>query len=360
MKHVRSLPIICLSALLSLALLALPAVGQFETRARQTLPAEGYFMAVGDLNGDGVPDVAVTVDGGFAVLISNGDGTFRSPVVYPTELSYSLAVADFNGDGRLDIVVANLNFSPSTVSVYLGNGDGTFQTVPIVSNTTEGSYYVAVGDFNNDHKPDIVIIDPPYVSVLLGNGDGTFRAPSDNDSFKGPEQLAVGDFNNDHNLDVLVDGGSGLSSDFGILLGNGDGTLQPVLVYPLAIRPDSAAAVGDFNRDGNLDFAIAQDGIEVFLGRGDGTFQPGVNYPIAGLVADVISGYFKDNDSLDLVAASNPPSVVDELIGNGDGTFQPVQFFADGLGGGPLAGDFNHDGRLDIALLNGDFGLSTM
>jgi len=345
-----------LAAWFAVAGAALPAWAQFETRARQSLSSHGYAMAVGDFNGDGVPDIAAIVDNGFVVLMGNGDGTFQNPVAYSTELAYSLAIADFNNDGNLDIVVANLD--PSTVSVYLGNGDGTFQP-PLASGTTYGSYYIAVGDFNNDGKLDVVIIDPPYVSVLLGNGDGTFQPPSDNDSFKGPEQLAVGDFNNDHFLDVLVSGGSGLSSDFGVLLGNGNGTLQPAITYPLQVRPDSAAAVGDFNHDGNLDFAIAQDGVEVFLGRGDGTFQLGVNYPIPGLVADVVAGYFGGDGNLDLVAASDPPSVVDELVSNGDGTFE-VRFYADGVGGGPYAGDFNHDGKLDLALLSPDLGVTTM
>jgi len=346
-----------LGALFAVVGSAVPTWAQFETRARQSLSSHGYTMAVGDFNGDGIPDIAAIVDNGFVVLMGNGDGTFQNPVAYSTELAYSLAIADFNNDGNLDIVVANLD--PSTVSVYLGNGDGTFQP-PLASGTTYGSYYIAVGDFNNDGKLDVVIIDPPYVSVLLGNGDGTFQPPSDNDSFKGPEQLAVGDFNNDHFLDVLVSGGSGLSSDFGVLLGNGNGTLQPAITYPLQERPASGAAVGDFNNDGNLDFAIAQDGVEVFLGRGDGTFQPGVNYPVGRQANAVAVGDFRGDGVLDLVEASGPPAAIAEFIGNGDGTFQPVQFYADGVGGGPWVGDFNHDGKLDLAIFNFDLGVTTM
>ncbi len=106
----------------------------------------------------------------------------------------------------------------SSVSVYLGNGDGTFQS-PKTSSTTANCSFVAVGNFNGDRNLDIVVVDSPYVSVLLGNGDGTFQAPVDNESFVGPEQVAVGDFNNDRHLDVVVVGSFGANSGCGRFVG---------------------------------------------------------------------------------------------------------------------------------------------
>jgi len=122
------------------------------------------------------------------------------------------------------------------------------------------------------------------VSVFLGNGDGTFQAPSDNNSFPDyPVWLAVGDFNNDHRPDVVVVGYFGSSTDMGVLLGKGDGTLQASLTYPLNAPPNSVAA-GDFNHDGNLDVAVAFrfGGIAVLLGDGNGAFQPEVDYSKGG------------------------------------------------------------------------------
>ena len=253
----RILRTFCFSlvALTCVAVFSSTAAAQFETRTRHSLPTYGDGFVAGDFNGDGKLDIAVCGDD-LMILLGNGDGTFQNPIRYPIA-AFFVAAADFNQDGKLDLVVADL--AAASVSVLLGKGDGTFGN-PIVSPTTGWNSFLAVGDFNNDGRLDIVVISPPYISVLLSNGDGTFQPPSDNDSFVGPQQLTVGDFNNDHRLDVLVDGFSGGSSNFGVLLGNGDGTLQPSLTHPLPITPDSPAAVGDFNHDGNLDFAIAEDG----------------------------------------------------------------------------------------------------
>jgi hypothetical protein len=335
-----------------------PAWAQFETRAINPFPSGAFAISTGDFNQDGKLDVVMITEDGFSVALGNGDGTFQKALTYDTQLFYSLAVADVNNDGKPDIVVANL--VPSTVRVYLGNGDGTFQS-PIDSNTTEGSYFVVVGDFNNDKKPDVAIIDPPFISVLLGNGDGTFQAPSDNDSFVGGKWLAVGDFNNDHELDVIVAGQFGGSDSLGVLLGNGDGTLQDSLTYPLQYVPFGLAA-GRLSHSGNIDAVIGYFGaISVLLGNGDGTFQPQVYYEPTGLGGGpVIVADLNLDGKLDVATPGGSPGM-DVFWGNGDGTLQSAQFFSSGPESGlPAVGDLNGDGMPDFALGNADVGVITM
>src|SRR5258708_2851288 len=354
------------TALFCFPVISAAAWAQFETRATNPFPEGSFCIATGDFNHDGKPDVVMTVNGGFAVALGNGDGTFQATVFYPTQLSYFLAVADFNGDGNLDIVTADDNLGPSTVSVYLGNGDGTFKTPPVVSGTTNPNVFVVVGDFNRDGKPDIAVIDLPYISVLLGNGDGTFGPPSDNSSLAGAKWLAVGDFNHDHKLDVLATGQFGAGYNIGVLLGNGDGTLQNSLSQSTIYVP-AAVAAGDLNGDGKMDAVLGYDlgGIGVFLGNGDGTLQSPVIYNTTGLGGgQVVVRDLNLDGKLDIAVPSTSGTSqiggVDVFWGNWDGTLQPAQLFESSVSGLPVVDDLNGDGLPDFALGNFFYGEGTV
>jgi hypothetical protein len=352
----RNRPSFCVVvALFCFAGMATSARAQFETRATIALPGVGLSTAAGDFNHDGKLDVVVA--GSYlSVFLGNGDGTFKAPVNYAGSFNW-VAVGDFNNDGNLDLVVIPVS---QTVSVYLGNGDGTFQP-PKSSPTTGSGTFIAVGDFNGDHKLDIALINNPYISILLGNGDGTFQAPIDNNSSVGAHQLVVGDFNNDHRLDVAAVGYFGGSQDLWILLGNGDGTLQPPLTYPLARTPGSVAAA-DFNHDGKLDLVIGNyigSGVAVLLGKGDGLFQPEVDYATTGGTFNVLVQDLNGDGNIDIVAMDGDSPGIDDLVGNGDGTFQPALFCPALNGGGRIIGDFNGDRMPDLVLL-GNIGVTTM
>jgi Bacterial Ig-like domain (group 3)/FG-GAP-like repeat len=378
------------------------------------LPAATYdpgghatvFVAVADVNSDGKLDVVVanycgsipsggtcgvSYEGTVGVLLGNGDGTFQPAVTYDSggELTIGIAIADVNGDGKPDLIVANDCAPPycgGSVSVLLGNGDGTFQ--PAVSYVTGGidgvgAHSVAVADVNADGKPDLIVANwcadsncDGSVGVLLGNGDGTFqKVVTYSSGGMYAEFVAISDVNGDGKPDLLVANGCVANScDQGavaVMLGNGDGTFRaPVQYHSGGVYPMSLSVV-DVNGDGRLDVVTANNektggggGAEVgvLLGNGDGTFQPPTSYYAGGVptywftaaaVADV-----NDDGKPDLVVASGCPSaancqnegVVGVLLGNGDGTFQPAMTFKSGgyLSGWIAVGDVNGDGLPDV------------
>jgi len=325
--------------------------------------APSASVATADFTGNGKLSLAV-VNGGsnnISIFLGNGDGTFRATVNYPAGTNPDFAVAgDFNGDGNLDLAVANAG--SNNVSILLGKGDGTFQAaVNYPAGTNPGS--VAAGDFNGDGKLDLAVANTGSnnVSILLGKGDGTFQTAVDYGAASNPTSVAVGDFDGDGKLDLAVANAG--SNNVSILLGKGDGTFQAAAEYGTATSPTSVA-VGDFNGDGRLDLAVANNGssnfrvgsVSILLGNGDGTFQPHVDYPALSNSSSVIVGDFNGDTKLDLAVANSNAGGEDLnnlslFLGNGDGTFQPQVDYAAGTNPSSVVlGDFNGDGRLDLAV----------
>jgi len=222
------------------------------------------FLATADFNGDGKLDLAVTnyinSTGGnsVSVLLGNGDGTFQPQMTFATGVNpFSVAVGDFNADGILDLAVAN---GSGSISVLLGNGDGTFEAQSTVSLPGQ-PYTVVAADFNGDGKLDLAVTNADSaintVSILLGNGDGTFQSPVPYGTGTLPEGLLVGDLNGDGKLDLAVTNQS--DGTVSVLLGNGDGTFQAQQAFPTSADP-VGLAMGDFNADGRLDLVTANIG----------------------------------------------------------------------------------------------------
>jgi hypothetical protein len=293
-----------------------------------------------------------------------GAGAFAVP-----ENSTAIVVADLNGDGRLDMVVASgYATQDPTVSVLLGRPDGSF--APHVDYSLGLPYgdvavAVAVGDFNGDGKLDLVTLvsTQPSFQILLGNGDGTFQPAV---SFQlsdplGVSGVAVGDFNKDGKLDIAVAGQQFAGPVVSVLLGNGDGTFGKEVDY--ATAGSVSVITGDFNGDGNIDLAVASGyaGISVLLGKGDGTFGSylATSIPTNG-AGSIAAADLNHDGKLDLVAGSYTynPGGVSVLLGNGDGTFGSPVFYPiqiDGNGPNVVAiADFNGDGKPDVVSANYD------
>jgi hypothetical protein len=361
---------------LCFAILPQQATGQFFPAVTYPVGANPFAVAVGDFNGDGIPDLAVananqvgTADGSVSILIGNGDGTFKAAVSYDSGGNEPSAIvtADFNGDGKLDLVVTNYGGGGGVPNVVLllGNGNGAFQNpIAIVTETFPNlPRYVTVADFNGDGKPDLAVSTAgDVVKIFLGKGDGTFKSPVDYAVGIAPTSIAVADFNHNGKLDLAVSNQNG--NNISILLGNGDGTFQTAVNYPANYGPTSIAA-GDFNGDGNPDLVIANASsadngaggttISVFLGNGDGTFQTPVSYISGSEPHFVTVGDFNNDGKLDVIAANFAGTTISEFLGNGDGTFQPAVEYA--VGTAPIfvaAADLTHNGLLDLVVANDD------
>ena len=200
--------------------------GAFKAPINTSVPAEAIELAVGDVDGNGKPNVVTANQQSFSILLGNGDGTFRTPVT-PAIAVDSVALEDFTGDGKLDLVVSPGSGGFNTLSILLGNGNGTFQNpAPVNLGATcdagpLGGAGPFVVDLNGDGKPDLVdTCGLTGVVVLLGNGDGTFGAPEILTVAGYAAFAVVADFNVDGKPDLATANGENIS----VLLGRGDGT----------------------------------------------------------------------------------------------------------------------------------------
>lgn len=222
---------------------------------------EASRVAAGDFNGDGISDVVVDgLQGAFSILLATGDGRLAAPRTVPGRGGRDLTVGDFNADGRLDVALAAS--SARSITVRLGNGDGSFGPARAFGVARDDAMTVSTADLNNDAKLDLVVTpDLGTFGALHGNNDGTFGAQTNYRMGEETGIALVGDFNGDQTADVAASGSLGNPS--AVRLGAGDGTFGQRHALPLFSKFTDAVeehpgtgAVADFNRDGRLDIAI--------------------------------------------------------------------------------------------------------
>ena len=389
--------------------------GTFQpaTAAPAPLDPDLYYSVVADFNGDGLLDRATQVGGSVEIRLANHDGSFRNPISYP--ITSKPVVGDFNGDGVADLAsyanshaltIANLS---QTVSVLLGNGDGTFHqgpttTVDRLAPTTE----LESGDFNGDGISDLIRksgTSTNYVTVFLGTGDGSFISSAGTVDLRQFTPLCA-DINGDHVPDIVTVDARGqivlrqgrplepntfappitvdstvLSRGIALLTGNGetriasiDAGAETISIYtwqssgtfsrtsfPFAGKYATKVVAADLNHDGLDDLVVysAADGkIRLLLGNGSG-LVPFQELAVGVGVADVIVQESDDNGLPDIALTNQLGSTVTILRHQPVGSFaSPAQYRAalDPTGydeiAGLATGDWNHDGQSDLAVVD--------
>ncbi len=304
-------------------------------------------------------------DNGISILLRNDNNKLFRTNISPDIAPDAVNVADMNNDGHQDIISVGRQFDPppttGMISVFLGNGNGTFQTEKLsptdVNARPSGSTTIA--HFNEDSFLDFISIKSGGVAVHLGNGTGLFGEEIFS-SLSGAFAFTVNDFDNDGNQDVVAS--IGVGGDVIIAKGLGNGTFDPhSIIGPVPGRL-SGFASADIDNDGNQDVVTAtnDDGsdninsVSIFLGNGNSTFQPVISidlldeHPSAVAVGDL------NNDGNQDVVTGNDFENLSVLLGNGDGTFLREQNFATADGGRKIViiADLNGDGNQDVTVLN--------
>ena len=308
--------------------------------------ASGASLTVGDFDGDGRSDMfAGLVTGNVVFLRGAGTGTFSQPAS-PTTGGRWITSGDFDGDARLDIAAS----TGSVVRVMLGSGNGTLQAVTTVP--LPGSGVPALLDVNSDGRLDLAVTNGSAVSVALGQGTGTFGAPTNySTGMSGAGFMASGDLNADGLVDLVTANSAGVS----VLLGtiSGGFVLAPAVAIPSGPR---AMALGDLTGDGKVDLMVASPSMLTPLaGRGDGAFSAPTTrtFSVGTTPFFIASGDFNADGKLDLVSANSASNSLSVALGIGDGSFlAPTLYGAGGLALSVLSVDLDADGALDLITAN--------
>jgi hypothetical protein len=322
--------------------------------------ASPFSVATGDFNGDTKTDLVVANNGSNTVSIfpGNGDGSFGAK----TDLNMGkspagVAAADLNGDGKLDLVVTHTPFG-GTFTVAFGNGDGSFGTPTTYTPDCSYPVSICITDFNGDQKPDIAVAGEYSVSIFLNNGSGAFTAGTSIPTGAPPWSMSVADLNADGKADLLLPNHT--SDSVTVFWGNGDGTfLSNTDINAGTGTVPYAVIATDVNHDNKLDLVSADSGttnsVSVMLNNGNGTFGTAKTFAAGSAPYSVAALDVNGDGNLDLVTANNLSNDVSLLLGNGDGTFGAPTSFTVGTNPSQVI-TATLDGNPDLVVTNEESG----
>lgn len=316
-----------------------------------------------DFNRDGILDVAMTGAAPIGVKIFRGigDGTFAAPTFFAlVDSGISIGAADYNRNGTVDLIVGTV----SAIYAFPGDGNFGFGVGALVASAQ--GFDGELSDFNRDGIPDVTTFSGSNVFVRLGTGNGAF-APATTTAAPGTVRgVGVADLNRNGIPDLVILTASGISARLGV----GNGTFPTGTTYLPNQSFNGKPVIADLNMDGKLDVAAADNGdtgiatigMAVLLGTGTGTLIPDLTFPtIDTPVAAAVADMNRDGkpDLLAMAAGdNNRPGTVTVLEGNGSGTFSARTDYGAGLlAGRLLMGDYNRDGRPDVALTTRHFNV---
>jgi predicted NUDIX family NTP pyrophosphohydrolase len=316
-------------------------------------------VAIGDLNGDRKPDLAVanSEDPSISVLMNRGDGSFRAARNFPTgtenDVPGVVAIGNLTGDSKPDLAVSNGASTGRGVIVLTNKGGGTFRAERrFLPNIHPAA--VAIADLNGDKILDLIAVrfGVDAVSVLLNKAGGRFAANVDYGTGAGPTSVAIGDLTGDHKPDLVT--GNENANTVSLLVNKGDGRFESKRDSRTGRNP-TAVAIGDLNADGKPDVAVSNNWsrtISLLTNGGEGRFEPRRDFPTAGGPDGVTIADLNGDRRPDLATTAPLRNSVSILVNRGDGKFEPRLDYA--AGGSPSTsslerGDLNGDGKVDLA-----------